>query len=133
MAVQGDIGIQRCVLQPLRCLHRRIHLSADTQIRKRVKAGVSAAVVIPHCLEQTDHPLLDQILAVSAQDIHGFCFAAHQIFILITDVVHHLPVAFPQLVDELLICHIFILEMLCHSFPFAILFPDAASCYACSL
>ena len=106
------------MLQALGSLHCRVHLSADTQICKGIKAGISAAVIIPHCLEQTDHPLLDQIFAVSAQNIHGFCLASHQIFILVADVIHHLSVTFPQLVDEFFIRHLFIFEMLCHAFPF---------------
>ena len=75
------------MLFPGRRLHRGIHLSGYAQIRKGAEAGVSAAVIIPDGLEQPYHPLLDQIVAVPAQKIHGFGFCLDHPFIFFHDVI----------------------------------------------
>ena len=93
------------MLFTLRCLHSRIKLPADTQIRKGKETGVSAAVVVSHRLEQPDHPLLNQIFIVSAQDKHGFRLTPYQVLILVTDIIHDRLFTAAQPVYQFLIRH----------------------------
>ena len=59
---------------PLGGLNGSIHLSADTELRKSIKAGITPHIVVPHRLKQANHPLLNQVFVIRTQNKHGFCF-----------------------------------------------------------
>ena len=63
--------IERRMLIPGRRPDRRIQPVADTYFCKSVEAGGLLPVVLPDTIDEADHALLDQIIAVAASQIIG--------------------------------------------------------------
>ena len=63
--------IQWGVLPRRRSLHNGIEPVADTRFGKGSEGGIPVRVILPHGLDEAEHPLLHQVLAVSARQKIG--------------------------------------------------------------
>jgi len=88
---------------PVGRLHRAVELSVDAQLRKMEKGCLPVRPVIPDRLKQSDHPLLNQIIRISANQKHCICLTKHQRLVLFKDIIHDPLVAPAQFLDEFFI------------------------------
>ncbi|MPN61162.1 hypothetical protein SDC9_208896 [bioreactor metagenome] len=105
------------MLFPLGCLDSRIHLTGNAEFGKTVKRRLLPYIIILHSLKQADHALLDQVVILSAQQIHGVRFFPYQVLIFFHDIVDHGLITVTEPADQLLVRHL--LEF-SHTYP---LFP----------
>ena len=96
------------MLLPTGSFCRAVHLSSDAQSGKTSKGHFLLRIIITHRFKQTDHPFLDQIIILSANQIHCFRFFAHYIFILFHDIIHNLLITISKIANQLLICQLLI-------------------------
>ena len=86
-----------------RALDRGDDLPGDAQLRKRAKRRLLAELIVANGLVQADHALLDDVLAVGADQKIGARLAADDL--LVADVQHVLRVgiAHADALDQLLV------------------------------
>src|SRR5207244_10544754 len=68
---EGDVSVQRCVLEPGRRLDRRDDLAGDAELRKAPERGSLVGTEVPHRLVEADQALLEEILGVPAGEEVG--------------------------------------------------------------
>ena len=84
--IQRNIGIQGLVLLSGCRLDGCDHLAVHTQLCKAAERSIPFFIIIPYSFIQTNHPFLDDILAVCADEEICSGFGTHQRFIFIQQI-----------------------------------------------
>lgn len=68
-----------------------------------IKRALFLRPVITDRLKQPDHPFLDQIIRISADQKHDFRLFSDQMFVLVHKIIHNLILSVPQTRDQFFI------------------------------
>ena len=120
--VQRDVLVERNVLLPRRRLDRGDDLTRDAQLGERAKARKLIGFEVAHGLVEADHPFLDDVFAVRADEKVALRLDANEVLVLVEQVFHREIVAglrdgHQVFVDPLVVFHSIRHGMgHCHSF-----------------
>jgi hypothetical protein len=98
---EGDVRVQRIVLEPRRRLDRRDDLARHAQLGKAAERGLLVGPEVAHGLVQADHPFLDEVVAVAAREEVGARLEANEPRVPAHQVVERLLASVSRLHDEL--------------------------------
>ena len=88
--VERDIGVQWDVFLTRRCLDRSDDLTRHTELGECAEGREFVLAKIANRLEESDHPLLYDILTIRSDQEVGTRFGAHKIAVLVDEIVERL-------------------------------------------
>ena len=98
---EGDVGVQRLMLEARRCLDRRDDLPGDAQLREAAKRGLLVGAEVANRLVKPDQAFLDEVFPVAAGQEVRARLQPNEAGVPADEVVHRAVVAVPCPDDEL--------------------------------
>src|SRR5207245_11558134 len=98
---EGDVRVQRLVLEARRRLDRRDDLAGDAELREAAKRRLLVGAKVPHRLVEADQAFLDQVVRLAAGEEVRARLQADEAVVAPEQGVHRAAVAVPRAQDEL--------------------------------